>query len=148
MYLRWRSSSSHMSRPYAVSLLPHGAPLRSLSLLCINLFFGPFSLMVHPDGSLSLATNFTKLERLHQAASRAITGCFSSSRIPLLLSEAFLPTLRVTLTDFTLLSYKWALYLPTSFPNISLARLGVHQDSADRPGELLRPLNCSCFYFS
>ena len=39
------------------------------------------------------ATNFTKLERLHQAASRAITGCLSSSPIPLLLTEASLPPL-------------------------------------------------------
>ena len=31
------------------------------------------------------ATNITKLERLHRAASRAITDCFSSSPIPLLL---------------------------------------------------------------
>ena len=31
------------------------------------------------------ATNLTKLERLHRAASRAITGCLSSSPIPLLL---------------------------------------------------------------
>ena len=53
MYLRWRPSSSHVPRPYAVSLLPHGAPLRSPSLLCINLFFGPFSLTLHPDGFLS-----------------------------------------------------------------------------------------------
>ena len=37
------------------------------------------------------ATNITKLERLHRAASRATTGCLSSSPIPLLLSEAFLP---------------------------------------------------------
>ena len=37
------------------------------------------------------ATNSTKLERLHRAASRAITGCLSSSPIPLLLSEASLP---------------------------------------------------------
>ena len=36
------------------------------------------------------ATNFIKLERLHRAASRAITGCLSSCPIPLL-SEAFLP---------------------------------------------------------
>ena len=39
-----------VSRPYAVSLLPHGAPLRSPSLLCIKLFFGPFSLTLHPVG--------------------------------------------------------------------------------------------------
>ena len=46
---------------------------------------------------------FTKLERLHRAASRAITGCLSSSFIPLLLTKASLPLLRVTLTHFTLL---------------------------------------------
>ena len=71
------------------------------------------------------ATNFTKLERLHRAASRAITGCLSSSPIPLLLTEASLPPLRVTLTHFTLFSYERALRLPTSFPISGLARLGV-----------------------
>ena len=43
----------------------------------------------------------------------------------LLLSEASLPPLRVTLTHFTLLSYERALRLPTSFPISGLARLGV-----------------------
>ena len=71
------------------------------------------------------ATNITKLERLHRAASRAITGCLSSSPIPLLLSETSLPPLRVTLTQFTLFSYERALRLPTSFPISGLARLGV-----------------------
>ena len=71
------------------------------------------------------ATNLTKLERFHRAASRAITGCLSSSPIPLLLSEASIPPLRVTLTHFTLLSYERALRLPTSFPISDLARLGV-----------------------
>ena len=70
-------------------------------------------------------TNFAKLERLHRAASRAITGCLSSSPIPLLLTEASLPPLRVTLTHFTLLSYKRALCLSNSFPISGLARLGV-----------------------
>ena len=69
-------------------------------------------------------TNITKLERLHQAASRAITSCLSSSPIPLLLSET-LPPLRVTLTHFTLLSYERAIRLPTSFPISDLARLGM-----------------------
>ena len=67
------------------------------------------------------AANLTKLERLHRAASRAITGCLSSSPIPLVLSEASLPPLRVTLTH----SYERALRLPTSFPISGLARLGV-----------------------
>ena len=53
MYLRQRPSSSLISRPYTASLLPHWAPLRSLTLFCINLFSCPFSHMPHPDGSLS-----------------------------------------------------------------------------------------------
>ena len=45
-----KAKISHVSSPYVVSLLPHGAPLRSPSLFCINLFFGPFSHTLHPDG--------------------------------------------------------------------------------------------------
>ena len=71
------------------------------------------------------ATNITKLERLHRAASRAIIGYLSSSPIPLLLTEASLPPQRVTLNHFTLLSYERALRLPTFFPISGLARLGV-----------------------
>ena len=101
-------------------------PSKEPSLFCINLFFGPFSPTLHPDGFLFLSTtNLTRLERLHRAASRAITGCLSSSPIPVLLTEAFLPPLRVTLTHFTLLSYERALRFPTSFPILGLARLGV-----------------------
>ena len=70
-------------------------------------------------------TNITKVERLHRAASRDITGCLSSSNIPLLLSEASLPPLRVTLTHFTLSSHERALCLPTSFPISGLASFGV-----------------------
>ena len=58
-------------------------------------------------------------------SSSAITGCLSSSPTPLLLTEASLPPLRVTLTHFTLFSYERALRLPTSFPISGLARLGV-----------------------
>ena len=70
-------------------------------------------------------TNFTKLKRLHRAASHTITGCLSSSPIPLLLTEAPLPPLRVTLTHFTLFSYERALCLSTSFPISGLAKLLV-----------------------
>ena len=69
--------------------------------------------------------NITKLERLHRAASRTITGCLSSSPILILLCEASLPPLQVTLTNFTLSSYERALRLPTSFYISGLARLGV-----------------------
>ena len=70
-------------------------------------------------------TNIAKLERLYRAASRAISGCLLSSAIPLLLSEASLPPLLVTLTHFALSSYERALRLTTSFPISGLARLKV-----------------------
>ena len=70
-------------------------------------------------------TNITKLERLHCAASRTITGCLSSSPIPLFLGEASLPPLRAILTHFTLSSHERALGLPTCFPISDLARFGV-----------------------
>ena len=68
---------------------------------------------------------FHQTGMLHRVASRAITGCLSSSFIPLLLSKASLPPLRVILTHFILSSYERALRLPTSFPISGLARLGV-----------------------
>ena len=58
-------------------------------------------------------------------ASRTITGCLSSSPIPLLLSKASLPPLQVTLAHFTLSCYEGELRLPTSFLISGLARLGV-----------------------
>ena len=70
-------------------------------------------------------TKFIKLEHLHQAASRATSGCLSSSPIPLHLSHAFLPPLRATLTHFALSSYERVLCLPTFSPISGLARLGV-----------------------
>ena len=73
-------------------------------------------------------TNITKLERLHRAVSRAITGCLSSYPTQLLLSRASLPPLRVTLTLFTLSFYKrthFTFCRATFFPVSGLARLGV-----------------------
>ena len=71
------------------------------------------------------ATNVTKLDRLHQAPSHAISGCLSSSPIRPFFSEASLSPQRVTLTHFTLSSYERALRLPTSFPISGLVRLKV-----------------------
>ena len=65
------------------------------------------------------------MKRLHRAASLAIAGCLLSCPIPLFLSEASPPPLRVTLTHFTLSSYERALRLLASFPISGLARLGV-----------------------
>ena len=55
MYLPWGLGSSHVSGPRAVSLLPRGAPLGSPSLFLMDLFFGPFSLALRPNGFLSWA---------------------------------------------------------------------------------------------
>ena len=79
--------------------------------------------MLHPDGFLSVTT-ITKLERLHRAASCAITGCLSFFSIPLI-SEASLLSLRVTLIHFTFSSYERALCLPTFFTILGLVKLGV-----------------------
>ena len=108
-----------------ISVSSWGPSKDSLSLP-YKAFLRPLLTYASPEWFLFLsATNFTKLERFHRAACRAITGCLSSSPIPLNLSEASLPPLRVTLTHFTLLSYERALRLPTSFPISGLARLGV-----------------------
>ena len=88
--LRYISASSWALFNESLSLL-YKAFLRPLLTYASSRWF-PF---------LSV-TNITELERLHRAASRTITGCHSSSPIPLVLFEASLPLLRVTLTHFTL----------------------------------------------
>ena len=108
-----------------ISVSSWGPSKESLSLLYKS-FHRPLLTYASPRWfPFPSITNFTKLERLHRAASRAITGCFSSSPIPLLLYEPSLPPLRVTLTHFTLSSYEWALRLPTFFPISGLARLEI-----------------------
>ena len=115
----------HLKALRCISASSWGPSKESLSVL-YDAFLRSFLTYASPGWFPFLsATNLTKLKRLHRAASHAITGCLSSSPIPLLLSEASLPPLRVTLTHFTLFSYEWALHLPTSFPISGLARLGV-----------------------
>ena len=110
---------------HSISASSWGPSKESLSLLYKS-FLQPLLTYASPEWFPFLsATNLTKLERLHRTASRTITDCLSSSPFPLLLSKASLPPLQVTLTHFTLLSYEWALCLPTSFPISGLARLGV-----------------------
>ena len=102
-----------------------GPSKESLSLL-YKAFLRPFLTYASPGWfPFSSVTNFTKLERFHQAASCAISSCLSSSPIPLHLSQAFLPPLRVTLTHFALSSYERDLCLQTFSPILDLARLGV-----------------------
>ena len=58
---------------------------------------------------------------MHRSSCRVITGCLSSTPIPLLHIEAFLPPLRITLTHQSLSFFKRALRLPLTFPITSLA---------------------------
>ena len=108
-----------------ISASSWGPSKESLSVLYKSFFWSLLTYTSSRWFPFLSATNLTKLERLHRAASRAITGCLSSFPIPLLLTEASLPPLQVTLTHFTLLFYERALRIPTSFAISGLARLGV-----------------------
>ena len=102
------------------------APFKESLSLLYKSFLRPLLTYASPGWFPFLsATNITKLERLHRAAGRAISGCPSSSPIPLLLSESSLPPLRVTLTHFTLSFYERALRLLAFFSILGLARLEV-----------------------
>ena len=85
------------------------------------------------------------MERIHLAASCAITGCLSSSPIPLQLSQASLSPIRVILAHFTLPFYERALRLPTSIPISGLARFGVKPRFCRSSRRALRPLTRSYF---
>ena len=108
-----------------ISASSWGSSKESLSLLSKSFYRSLLTYALPGWFPFLSATNLTKLQCLHRATSRAITSCLSSSPIPLLLSEASLPPLRVTLTHFTFFSCERALCLPTSFPISGLARLGV-----------------------
>ena len=69
----------------------------------------------------SSPTHITSLEKMHRSSCRVITGCLSSTPIPLLHIEALLPPLRVTLTHQSLSFFELALRLPSTFPLASLA---------------------------
>ena len=102
----------------------------SIKFLCLlyKAFFRPILTYASPVWFPFLSvSNTTKVECLHRAASRTISSCLSSFPIALLLSEASLSSLRVTLAHFTQSSYERALRLPSSFSISGLARLGVKQ---------------------
>ena len=69
----------------------------------------------------SSPTHITSVERMHRSSCRVITGCLSSTPIPLLHIEALLPPLRVTLTHQSLSFFERALRLPSTCPIASLA---------------------------
>ena len=64
----------------------------------------------------SSPTHITSVKRMRRSSCRVITGCLSSTPIPLLHIEALLPPLRVTLTHQSLSFFEQALRLPSTFP--------------------------------
>ena len=68
----------------------------------------------------------TSTKRMHRSFCRIITGCLSSTPIPLLHIEALLPPLRVILTHQSLSFFERALRLPPTFPIASLANSNPH----------------------
>ena len=110
--LRCFSASSWVPSKESLSLL-YKSFLRSLLTHALLGWF-PF---------LSV-TNITKLKCLHQAASAPSPAAFRPFLSHFFFKVSLTP-LRVSLTHFPLSSYERALRLPTSFPILSLARLGV-----------------------
>ena len=100
-----------------ISAFSRGPSKESLSLLC-KAFLRPLFTYASPGWFPFLrVTNSIKLKDRYRVASRVITGFLLLSPIPILVSKASLPPLRVTLTHFALSSYQLAFCLPNSFPN-------------------------------
>ena len=97
----------HQKDPY----VPYTKPLFAPILTYASPGWFPFSSPTH----------ITSVERMHRSSCRVITGCLSSTPIPLLHIEALLPPLRVTLTHQSLSFFERALRLPPTFPIASLA---------------------------
>ena len=149
MYLRTRPKSFLVSRPYAVSLLfgaIHGVPLRSPSFFCTKLSFGQFSHAFPGLFPFLSVINVAKIKSLHRENSGAITGCLASSIIPLFLLVASLPRLRVTPTHFSRFSCERAICLPTFFPILGLARLGIKQRASRTSWKAFASIYQRCFH--
>ena len=99
-------SGAHPRNPYVPYIKPSFAPsLHTLPRLV----------------SLLISYPITSVEKMHRSSCRVITGCLSSTPIPLLHVKMILPPLRVTLTHQFLSFFERALRLPSTFPLASLA---------------------------
>ena len=97
-----------------------GATLRNLYVHYIKPLFAPSSPMFLQADFLShFPTDITSVERMHRSSCRVITGCLSSTPIPLLYLEALLPPLCITFTHQSLSFFESSLR-PSSFPLDSL----------------------------
>ena len=112
-------NSIHATKPFAQLPLPLGVPQKNLSPYSTK----PLSVrclhMPSPGWFPFLCNTATNhLEVLHRAACRVITGCLFSAPSSLLLLEAQLPPLKLTLEHQTLYSFERALRLPPDFSSL------------------------------
>ena len=122
----------------------------SLSLL-YKAFVRPVFTYAYPGWFPFLCNTATNhLEVLHRAACRVATGCLSSTPSSLILREAQLPPLKLTLEHQALSSFECALRLPPDFSSLNvLATRNVpcrlKKKPRNPPGDhsVLRPLNHS-----
>ena len=105
----------------ALSPLPPGAHEKNPYVPYINPSFATSSPMLPQAGLTSHLLLTSPPWRMHRSSCRVITGCLSSTPIPLLHIEALLHPLRVTLTHQSLSFFERALRLPSTFPIASLA---------------------------
>ena len=103
--------------------------IEGLTASKMNVLFSPILTYVSAGWfPFSSPTHITSVERMHRSSCRVITGCLSSTLIPLLHIEALLPPLRVTLTHQSLSFFEQALRLPFTFPIASLANSNTSQE--------------------
>ena len=102
----------------SIATVSWGPTKETLSLL-YKAFVRPVLTYASPGWFPFLCNTATNhLEVLHRAACRVITGCLSSTPSSLLLLEAQLPPLKLTLEHQTLYSFERALRLPPDFSRL------------------------------
>ena len=103
---------------HSIATAPWGPTKESLSLL-YKAFVRPVLTYASPGWFPFLCNTATNhLEVLHRATCRVITGCLSSTPSSLLLLEAQLPPLKLTLEHQTLYSFERAQHLPPDFSSL------------------------------
>ena len=112
-------NSIHATKPFAQLPLPLGVPQKESLSLLYKAFVRSVLTYASPGWFPFLCNTATNhLEVLHRAACRVITGCLFSAPSSLLLLEAQLPPLKLTLEHQTLYSFERALRLPPDFSSL------------------------------
>ena len=126
MFYLYRRSFTTDFLPFALLPLLSGGPIKNLSVLYTKRSKSKYSLysylcFLRLVSFLTPLIHITSVARMHRSFCRVITGCLSSTSIPLLHLETLLSPFRVTFTHQCPSFFKSALRLPLSFPLAFLA---------------------------